>query len=412
MGFWDFLVPAELPYPGMPQRAGGSASSGGASTGAPGGAQPGNAASSTGAQGFLDKIFAPADLPYPRPVVAGQPQTGTALTPAGFAAALQAMEDAKALLCPAPAQPATTTTGSGSQPTTPATPLPSASSSPSTAMVTMPSSGSSTTSVAPAPTGGSATSPTASASAAALAPQSAQPAAASPVTVVIMQAPAAPSVAPIVPALPAATEQPSPATALPAPATSPAPAAPTPPLPAASAPAVPASSASSATLPAPATSARAVAVPVLAPVPPIVSPVCLPPLEKRLTAYCANPRLRARQPKAHEVYIEEVLEEVITTRMIEKNADPVAFAVPDGCNAVDFSIGPIEVDPVHGSADDLELVVTIGELQTDGVDEAGLTTGDQVIVTAPWRHASFVELAADHLRFPIFARFYVKDLTQ
>jgi hypothetical protein len=134
-------------------------------------------------------------------------------------------------------------------------------------------------------------------------------------------------------------------------------------------------------------------------------------VEKRVTAYCRNPRLRSRPPKAHEVYIEEVLDEVISTRMLSKEASPIAFAVPDGCNAVELSIGPIEVDPEHGSADDFDEVVTVGELKIDGVDEDAMTTGDQVTVTAPWRYASFVELAADHLRFPIFARFFLKQLT-
>ena len=150
------------------------------------------------------------------------------------------------------------------------------------------------------------------------------------------------------------------------------------------------------------------------PVRPVADSLIFPPPpdenEKRLMSYCTNPRLRARTPKAQEVYLEDVLGEVVTVKMLSKDATPVAFAVPDGTDAVEITIGPIEVDPDSGSADDLEQVVTIGELQIDGIDENGNTTGDQVTVTAPWRYASFVELASDHLRFPIYARFFQKIL--
>jgi hypothetical protein len=61
MGFWDFLVPAELPYPGMSDGTTQTGQGAGSSTG-----QPANAGGS--GSGFLDKVFTPAELPYPMPV--------------------------------------------------------------------------------------------------------------------------------------------------------------------------------------------------------------------------------------------------------------------------------------------------------------------------------------------------------
>jgi hypothetical protein len=38
-----------------------------------------------------------------------------------------------------------------------------------------------------------------------------------------------------------------------------------------------------------------------------------------------------------------------------------------------------------------------------------LEAGDSVMVTTSWRYASWVELAQEHLRVPIFARFYATE---
>lgn len=129
------------------------------------------------------------------------------------------------------------------------------------------------------------------------------------------------------------------------------------------------------------------------------------PAQTLVRAYGANPRLRARNPRAHEVYLEEVLEENVSARMLTKDSAPVAFVVPDGFNAVEFMTGPVELDPVHGKATDLDEVVTVGELKSTVVPP--LKAGDQVSVVVPWRYASWVELSADHLRLPIYARFFV-----
>jgi hypothetical protein len=131
------------------------------------------------------------------------------------------------------------------------------------------------------------------------------------------------------------------------------------------------------------------------------------PPEQIVTAYSTNPRLRARSPRGQELVIEEMTGEKLSLRMLSKDGAPVAFVVPDGCNAVDFTFGAIELNPGHGNPADLDEVVTVAPLTVNGV-EAGqlLTPGDQLSVVVPWRHGSWVELAADHIRLPIVARFY------
>lgn len=351
MGFWDFLVPAELPYPGMPARNG--TTQPGRPAGSPGG-QPGQA--NTSGTGLFDKVLVPAELPYPMPVGSG----AATLPPSSLTGAT--LQQAQAMVCvPALAQPAAASPATVSPVPAPVvtTPAAATNAAPSAPEASAP---------AAAPTSATATAPTA---------------APSPVTVVIALNGNAPT--------PAAAE-----------AASPVASAPLAPAPAVAQPSEPVAS-----VPPPVVTPAAPAQPVAEAVT-LPAPECV---EKRVMAFSRNPRLRARPPKAHEVYIEEVLEEVITTRMLSKEAAPVAFAVPDGCNAVEVTIGPIETDPEHGRADDLDEVVAIGELKVEGIDETGFTTGDQVVVTAPWRHASFVELAADHLRFPIFARFFNKQFT-
>ncbi len=126
-------------------------------------------------------------------------------------------------------------------------------------------------------------------------------------------------------------------------------------------------------------------------------------------AYAFNPRLRARVPKAHEELLQEMLQEQIAMRMLSVSSAPIAFVVPDGFNAVDFYLGAIEANPDVGECEDLDLIVTLGDvkLSTNAHSCAGtLKTGDQITVTVPWRYASWVELAHEHLRAPVFARFY------
>ena len=52
--------------------------------------------------------------------------------------------------------------------------------------------------------------------------------------------------------------------------------------------------------------------------------------DKIVTAYSTNPRLRARQPRANEEYLEELLDEKFHIRMLTKDATPVAFVLPAG----------------------------------------------------------------------------------
>jgi hypothetical protein len=133
------------------------------------------------------------------------------------------------------------------------------------------------------------------------------------------------------------------------------------------------------------------------------------PSDKIVIGYSTNPRLRARQPKAHEEFIDEILDEKFHVRMLTKDAEPVVFRVPDGFDAVELYLRAIEVNAPHGCDDDRDEIVTTGELCVSGASQGGLEAGDEIRVVVPWRHASWVELAADHLRLPIVARFYNVD---
>jgi hypothetical protein len=135
--------------------------------------------------------------------------------------------------------------------------------------------------------------------------------------------------------------------------------------------------------------------------------VSTPPVDKVVTLYATNPRLRARHPRAQEIYLEEVLDEKITVRMLTKDGEPIAFTVPDGCNAVDFFVGSVELNPGVGRCEDTEEILILGNLVINGGDApTEIDPGDVISVVLPWRYASWVELAADHLRAPIHARFY------
>jgi hypothetical protein len=132
------------------------------------------------------------------------------------------------------------------------------------------------------------------------------------------------------------------------------------------------------------------------------------PSDTIVHGYALNPRLRARAPRAQEQLLEEMLDEKLV-RMLTKDAAPVAFVVPEGCDAGDFYLGAVEVNPDHGNSIELDLVVTVGSIKLSPNAQPGngpLHPGDQITVTVPWRYGSWVELAPDHLRVPIVARFY------
>lgn len=142
---------------------------------------------------------------------------------------------------------------------------------------------------------------------------------------------------------------------------------------------------------------------------PVVGSTPRPATDKIVTAYAFNPRLRSRTPKAQEQLLEEWLGEQISLRMISAHSAPVAFVVPDGFNAVDFYVGAIELNPEHGETDDLDQIVTLGDVKLSANAHGGagaLNAGDQITVTVPWRYASWVEMAPEHLRVLVTARFY------
>lgn len=134
-----------------------------------------------------------------------------------------------------------------------------------------------------------------------------------------------------------------------------------------------------------------------------------PPSDTFVQAYAYNPRLRSRQPKAQEQLLEQWLEEQISFRMLSAQSAPVAFVVPDGFNAVDFYLGAIELNPDLGEHGDLDLIITLGDVKLSANAQPGagsLKPGDQITVVVPWRYASWIELSPEHLRVPVFARFY------
>ena len=131
-----------------------------------------------------------------------------------------------------------------------------------------------------------------------------------------------------------------------------------------------------------------------------------------LTAVSSNPRFRAHHSPAQEALIEELIDEALNARMMTKNSPPLAFVVPDGCDSVEFYYGPIELGE-HGKDGDLDLVVTVGEAQItadkgniDGTGLGRLLPGSALMVNVPWRAASFVNLAANHLQVTLYAKFY------
>lgn len=134
-----------------------------------------------------------------------------------------------------------------------------------------------------------------------------------------------------------------------------------------------------------------------------------PPADVLSSAYSFNPKFRAHHPRANETYLEEVLDEKITAKMMEKDAPPLAFTVPDGCDSVQLLYGALELNPGVGKERDLDQVVIVGaaNLCADvGEVEGPLTPGTALIVSVPWRAASWVDLPANRLRVNVLARFF------
>jgi hypothetical protein len=126
-----------------------------------------------------------------------------------------------------------------------------------------------------------------------------------------------------------------------------------------------------------------------------------------LSAISHNPRFRAQHSPAQDSLIEEMIDETLNARMTTRSSAALAFVVPAGCDSVEFSYGGIELDE-HGKDGDLDLVVTVGaaEIQGDAVDPTALVPGSALMVTIPWRAASFVQLPANHLCVTVYAKFF------
>jgi hypothetical protein len=138
-----------------------------------------------------------------------------------------------------------------------------------------------------------------------------------------------------------------------------------------------------------------------------------PPSPVIVSADSLNPKFRAHHAKAHETLLEEMLDENLSVRMITKDAAPLAFVVPDGCDSVQFSYGPIELNPGVGKPHDLDQIITLGtptitadEGNIDGTGLGPLTPGSAIIVNIPWRAASFVDLPANRLKVTVYAKFF------
>jgi hypothetical protein len=141
-------------------------------------------------------------------------------------------------------------------------------------------------------------------------------------------------------------------------------------------------------------------------------PAC--PTSSVSAADAFNPRFRAHHTRSTEKYVEELIDENLTARMITKEGKPIGFVVPEGCDSVEFSYGRIEVNPPNGRDSDLDQIVALGDAKVcvggEVVDAEGmvgaLSPGDTIVVTLAWRSASFVEMPANHLKATLFARFF------
>lgn len=114
-----------------------------------------------------------------------------------------------------------------------------------------------------------------------------------------------------------------------------------------------------------------------------------------------------------------MLDENVTVKMFSKDAAPLAFVVPEGCDSVQFSYGPLELNPGLGKPHDLDQIITLGtpsvstdEGPVDGGALGPLTPGSAIVVTVPWRAASFVELPANRLKVTVYAKFFASSTLQ
>jgi hypothetical protein len=115
---------------------------------------------------------------------------------------------------------------------------------------------------------------------------------------------------------------------------------------------------------------------------------------------------------ATEELIDNAMDEMVSARMVARDATPVVFIVPEGCDAVDLLYGPVEVNPGCGCDSDLDQIVTVGDAKLSanvGGLDGPLTPGQQIIVTVPWRAASWVELDPNKLRLQVLAHFYKRE---
>jgi hypothetical protein len=94
-------------------------------------------------------------------------------------------------------------------------------------------------------------------------------------------------------------------------------------------------------------------------------------------------------------------------QIVSKDATPIAFVVPDGCDSFDLLLGPVEVNPSVGVDGDLEQLILTGQAKLSASDK--LAPGDQLTVTIPWRAETNTDLAANRLRMKVICRFYRKD---
>jgi hypothetical protein len=102
----------------------------------------------------------------------------------------------------------------------------------------------------------------------------------------------------------------------------------------------------------------------------------------------------------------------LLSEWVTVDSQPIVFVVPDGCDSVDLTFGPVEVNPGVGCDSDLDLpVMSTNEARLSapsgcGCSIDGLTPGDQLLVTVPWRASAALSLPAGRLRQRIRAEFF------
>src|SRR5262249_18372613 len=139
------------------------------------------------------------------------------------------------------------------------------------------------------------------------------------------------------------------------------------------------------------------------------------PILQVQSAYVENPVLEPCYPTAQQIYIEGELGEIVSAWMLTKDAAPVVFEVPEQADSMAPVFGAIDFNPAHGSADDLDLIAAVGEPKLSTVVcpassmsglNGPLTPGERIVVTVPWRAASWVDLPGGRLRVKVCALFH------